>query len=171
MFHVEHPSQTEHTAFRGSRSHGPERPLGETILVMETKKKNRADNDGREQNLTDVIVQDFLIGTGSVAGTFFPFGNFLREDRAGWRGYVLFYVHVLTPLVAIQSFPCVCNFVFWGVPLFPGARVFITKVPPYYNCFLQLFADYFRLLAGTFRGYPRGVPLSSGCLDVKYSSS
>jgi hypothetical protein len=116
---------------------------------METKeKKDCADDDGREQNLTDVIVEDFLIGTGSIAGMLFPFGNFLREGRAGWRGYVLFYVHVLTPLAATQSLPCACNLVFWGVPLFPGARVFITKVPPHYNYFLQLFADYFQPVAG-----------------------
>jgi hypothetical protein len=44
---------------------------------METKKKYRADDDRREQNLTDVIVEDLLVRTGNVAGMiFFPVRNF-----------------------------------------------------------------------------------------------
>jgi hypothetical protein len=106
-------------------------------LAMKTKKKKDcADDDGREQNLTDVIVEDFLIGTGSIAGMLFPFGNLLRESRTGWRGYVLFYVHVLTPLAATQSLPCACNLVFWGVsPISRGKGVYNKGSPS-----LQLFS-------------------------------
>ena len=112
---------------------------------METKKKDRTNDDRSEQNLTDVIVEDFLVGTGNVSvAIFFPVRNFCGQDRAGFGRYVLFDVHVLTPLIATQSFPCVCNFVFWGVPLFPGARVFITKVPPDYNCFFAIICSCFQ---------------------------
>ena len=115
---------------------------------MEAKKENRANDDGREQNLTDVVVEDLLVRTRNVTGMIlFRIGNFRRDDRDGLGGYVLVYFHVLTPLVATQNYPCVTTLSFWGVPLFPGARVFITKVPPYYNCFLQLFADYLQPVA------------------------
>jgi hypothetical protein len=133
-FHVEHRTVTT----QDPKNHHA------ISLVMETKKKDRADDDRSEQNLTDVIVEDLLVGTGNVSVTiFFPVRNFCGQDRAGFRRYVLFDVHVLTPLVARQSFPCVCNFVFWGVPLFPGARVFITKVPPFYNCFFAIICRLF----------------------------
>ena len=45
MFHVEHPSEQNRT-FRGSRGRETEDAIRETILVMETEKKDRADNDG-----------------------------------------------------------------------------------------------------------------------------
>ena len=77
---------------------------------MEAKKENRANDDGREQNLTDVVVEDLLVRTRNVTGMIlFRIGNFGRDDRDGLGGYVLVYFHVLTPLVATQSFPCVCN--------------------------------------------------------------
>ena len=35
--------------------------------MVEAKKEDRADDDGREEDLTDVIVENFLIRTGSRA--------------------------------------------------------------------------------------------------------
>lgn len=143
----------------------------ETILVVETEKQDGADNDRCEQNLTDVIVEDLLVGTGSVAGMFLPL-RILRKNRAAFRGYVLFYVHVLTPLVATQNYPCDCNFVFLGSsPISRGKGVY-NKGSPSLQLFFAIICRLFRRsTAASLTHVARGDPLSTGWLEIKYSSS
>lgn len=105
---------------------------------MQAKQKYDPDDNRRQQNFTDVIVEDFLIGAGGrSAGILWQISYFRRDNRFSLRGCNLFYVHDLNSLVAHITFP-VHNSSSWGVPLVQGARVFITKVTLRCNCFFAI---------------------------------
>ena len=40
---------------------------GFEVLVVETKQNNDTEDDGRDEDLTDVVVKDLLVGAGDVA--------------------------------------------------------------------------------------------------------
>jgi hypothetical protein len=63
---------------------------------MQAKKEDDAEDDGGEKNLSDVIVEDLLVGVrGIVEVGFFLPGCFWADDGIDRDGCVLFYVHVL----------------------------------------------------------------------------
>jgi hypothetical protein len=68
-----------------------------SLLVVEAEEKDDAEDDRSQKDLTDVIVQDLLIGVGGVAEGGLVLclrgGNGVGRDA----DYVL-VVHVLTPL-------------------------------------------------------------------------
>jgi hypothetical protein len=64
---------------------------------MQAEQEEDAENDGCEENLTDAVVEDLLIGIRGVAEVIFFLSRRLG-GRMGWSGCVLFYVHVLNSL-------------------------------------------------------------------------
>jgi hypothetical protein len=107
---------------------------------MQSEENDYAKDDGGEQDFSDVIIEDLLVGVGGVAEVcLLLWRRFTADDGIQFLGYVLFYIHVLDSLscsaeISLQSQRCS-----WGVPPFPGARVFITKVPLHYNYFFAKF--------------------------------
>ena len=131
MFHVEHLKTGIHAR---SSTRGTLAKIGS--LVVETQQENDADDDRRKKNLADVVIEDLLIRAGGVAASgFFLALRLRRNNRIDRNCSVVFYVHVLTPLVATQNFPCGCRNCLLGSSSVSGGKVFITKVPPS----LQLF--------------------------------
>jgi len=63
-------------------------------LVMQTKEKDCADNDGGQKDLTDVVVKDLLVRGGGITEVGFFFAGRFGGHLADRGGYVLFCVHV-----------------------------------------------------------------------------
>jgi hypothetical protein len=94
---------------------------GTPLLVMQPKENDHAKDDGGEQDLSDMVVEDLLVGVGGVAEACLLLSQrFIAGDGTQCLGYVLFYVHVLDSLgdsaeISLRSQCCS-----WGVPLFQG---------------------------------------------------
>jgi hypothetical protein len=103
---------------------------------MQPEENDHAEDDGGEEDLSNVVVEDLLVGVGGIAEVCLLLSwRFTVAHGTQCPGYVLFYVHVLDSLgcgAEISRRSQCCS---WGVPRFPGARVFITKVPLHYNYF------------------------------------
>ena len=131
VFHV------EHSARRSNPGSGD--PMF-AASAMQAKEDDQAKDDGSEQDLSDVIVEDLLVGVGCVAEVCLLLcRRFTANNGIQCLGHVLFYIHVLDSLscsaeISLRSQRCS-----WGVPQFPGARVFITKVPLHYNNYFAIF--------------------------------
>jgi len=81
---------------------------------METNKGDHSENNRAEEDLGDVIVENFLVGVRGVQGLgFFLVRCFNVEEGVSLGRYVLFGVHGDCSLIAKQGFPCVLR-VFMG---------------------------------------------------------
>jgi hypothetical protein len=110
------------------------------LLAVKTKQDDDTEDDRSQENLSDVVVENLLVGVGGVAELGLRLSRrFTGDNGTECGGYVLFYVHDLDSLGCNAKISLQFRNVFysWGVPLFPRARVFITKVPPHYNYFFS----------------------------------
>ena len=86
---------------------------------MKTEQKDDAENNGRQKNLADMVVENLLVGIRGVTDVgFFRARCFAGDDGSGCGRYVLFCVHVLDSL-GCNTELCLrlaqrCS---WGVPL------------------------------------------------------
>ena len=110
---------------------------------MEAEQEDDTEDDRGKENLSDAVVENLLVGVRGVTEAGFLLSRRFNGDD-GTGGCVLFYVHVLDSLgcsaeISLRSQRCS-----WGVPPVSGARVFITKVPVYYNNFFcKILQGYF----------------------------
>jgi hypothetical protein len=123
----------------------------DAVLVVEAEKGDDRQHDGAEEDLRYVVIEDLLVGIGGVGiASVFPEDGFGRCDGIdfGWCG--LIHGHGLLLPWSRHRYTCAVAFDFvGGVPLFPGARVFITKVPLLHNRdFHEIFKIRFQIGTG-----------------------
>jgi hypothetical protein len=118
MFHVEHYRLGE--IFERLPRQGY--PVMQSNLVMQTEQKDDAKDDGREEDLSDMVVEDLLVGLGGVAElVFFLAQCFIGHNGSCWYRYVLFYDHVLDSLDCNTEIPLrLCNVLHGEFPCFQG---------------------------------------------------
>jgi len=62
-----------------------------SILVTEAEQQDNPEDDRCEKDLTDVIIENLLVGIGGIAErSFFLTRCFRGDDRTDLSGYVLF---------------------------------------------------------------------------------
>jgi hypothetical protein len=99
---------------------------------MQPEQEDDSEDDGGEENLADMIVENLLIGVGSVAeGELLLNWRFSGADgtECGW--YVLFYVHVLDSLeLQHRDLPAIPQRLFMGSsPVSRGKGVYNKGSP------------------------------------------
>jgi hypothetical protein len=105
---------------------------------MQAQQDDDAEDDGGEENLSDVVIEDLLVGVrGVVKVRVFLSECFAAEDEIDWSEFVLFYVHVLDSLgwnteVSLR----LANVIHGGVPVFSRGKGVYNKGSPS----LQLFS-------------------------------
>lgn len=105
--------------------------------MVEAEQGDYAEDDGAEEDFGYVVVEDLLVGVRSVTAS-----SVFAEDSFGGGEWIYLGCCVLVhghglwlPKLATQKHLCLCSSIRGGVPLFPVARVFITKVPRLHNRF------------------------------------
>jgi hypothetical protein len=90
---------------------------------MKPEQEEDAEDNGCEENLTDAVVEDLLIGIRGVAEVILFLSRCFRGDWMGRSGCVLFYVHVPNSLGCNTGLSlCRAKICSWGVPLFSRGK-------------------------------------------------
>jgi hypothetical protein len=91
---------------------------------MQAQQEDDAEDDGGEENLSDVVIEDLLVGV-------FLSECFAAGDGIDCSEFVLIYAHVLDSLGwEHRDFPAFGPTLFMGSSRVSKGKVFITKVPP-----------------------------------------